>query len=396
MTQTLPYHACVQGIYLDNNATTQPLDEVTDAVADAMRQQWANPSSVHRAGQQVRASVELARSQVCKLIGCRERELIFTSGATEANNLALAGLTALRSDRSVVITTAIEHAAVREPCEQLERLGATIVRLAVGPDGLVTVESLTEALAEHGDNVALVSIHWANNETGVVQPIAELAHACRDAGVPIHTDATQAAGKLPIDLRHVPVDALSLAAHKFHGPKGVGALYLSSSRRLRPQQLGGPQERQRRGGTEHTFGIIGMGIAADTAGRWLATDGPAHVRALRDRLERAVLDRVDGAMVNAAGSPRLVNTTSIAFPALEAEAILIGLSERGVYASAGAACSSGSLEPSPVLLAMKIGEAAAHGSVRFSLSRFTADSDIDRAVDAIVTTVGKLRATMPV
>lgn len=383
------------GIYLDNNATTRPLDAVNDAVAQAMGDLWANPSSVHRAGQQVRGAIELARSQVGKLIGCREREVIFTSGATESNNLALRGIMSLRGDRNVIITTAIEHAAVREPCERFERDGLTVVHLPVGPSGLVGVDDLRAALGEHGDRVALVSIHWANNETGVVQPIAELADACRAADVPLHTDATQAVGKLPVDLADVRVDALSLSAHKFHGPKGVGALFLRSTRRVQPQQLGGPQERQRRGGTENAPGIIGLGIAADAARDWLATDGPAKVQALRDRFEKTVIERIDGAQVNAGQSPRLFNTTNLAFPALEAEAILLGLSERGVYASAGAACSSGSLEPSPVLLAMKVGEAAAHGSVRFSLSRFTTDQQVHRAIDAVAITVDKLRATMP-
>ena len=390
----------MQQVYLDNNATTMPAPEVAAAVAEAHARFWANPSSVHRAGQEVRRRVERARGQVAALIGCRDRELIFTSGATEANNLALRGIVALRDTerhpRKTVVTTMAEHSAAREPCDALDRAGYDVIRLPVGRDGLVDVEAFGEVIAERGDAIALVSIHLANNETGAVQPIAPLGATCRDAGVPIHTDATQAVGKRRLDLADLPVDALSLSAHKFHGPKGVGALYLRSRLRIQPQILGGPQERERRGGTENAPGIIGMGVAADLAADWLTGEGPGVQAARRDRLEEAILKAVDGAVVNAADAPRLINTTNIGFPPLEAEAMLIMLSERGVYVSAGAACSSGSLEPSPILLAMGVGEAIAHGSVRFSLSRYTTDAEIGRAIEVVPAVVAKLRESMPV
>lgn len=390
----------MQPIYLDNNATTRPADEVTEAVREACDRWWANPSSVHRAGQEVRRRVELARAQVGDLLGCKERELIFTSGATEANNLALRGIVALRDadrrPRKLVVTTPTEHSAIREPCEQLEREGYEIARLRVDTDGGIDLAAFEQLLAERGDEIALVSVHWANNETGVIQPIQRIGEICHDHAVPLHTDGTQAVGKLPIDLANLPIDAMSLSAHKFHGPKGIGALYVRSRLRLRPQIFGGPQERERRGGTENAPGIIGMGVAAELAGEWLIGDGPAALRRLRDRFEHSVIERVDDAIVNAGGAPRLDNTSNIAFPPLEAEAILIMLSERGLYASAGAACSSGSLEPSPILLAMGIGEAAAHGSVRFSLSRYTTDAEIDQALETIPAVITKLRQSMPV
>jgi len=387
-------------VYLDSNATTQPDPAVIEAVRDAFERWWANPSSVHRAGQEVRRRIELARSQVGDLLGCRDRELVFTSGATEANNLALRGIVALRDSdrraRKVVITTSTEHSAVREPCDQLEREGYEIIRLSVDADGAIDLDAFEKLLGQRGDDTALVSIHWANNETGVIQPIERMGEICRAHDVPLHTDGTQAVGKLPIDLAALPIDAMSLSAHKFHGPKGVGALYVRSRLRLRPQIFGGPQERERRGGTENAPGIIGMGMAAELAGEWLSSDGPTELTAQRDRFERAIVKQVSDAVVNARNAPRLVNTTNIAFPPLEAEAILIMLSERGIYASAGAACSSGSLEPSPILLAMGVGEAVAHGSLRFSLSRFTTDDELDRAIETIPVVVAKLRESMPV
>ena len=390
----------MEPVYLDHNATTPPLPQVISAVTDALNRAWANPSSVHRAGQEVRRRIELARSQISELVGCRDRELIFTSGATEANNLALRGLVDLRDSpnhpRKRIITSTIEHAAIREPCDELERLGYQVRRLPAGQDGLVDIEQLDGLLAEHGDEIALVSIHWANNETGVIQPIERIGRACRDAGVPFHTDGTQAVGKLPINLAELPIDAMSLSAHKFHGPKGIGALYVRSRLRLRPQTLGGPQERERRGGTENAPGIIGMGVAAHLADQWLADEGPCKLSIMRDRFEQAVLAAVEGASVNAGDAPRMCNTTNLAFPPLEAEAILIMLSERGVYASAGAACSSGSLEPSPVLLAMGVGEPAAHGSIRISLSRLTTDGELDRAIQVVPEVIAKLRTSMPV
>ncbi|MHB1157062.1 MAG: cysteine desulfurase family protein [Phycisphaerales bacterium] len=382
-------------IYLDNNATTQPAAEVVTAVHDALTQYWANPSSVHRAGQLARRQLELARSALASFLGCKEREIIFTSGATESNNLALS-LGTSRSTSGGIITTTTEHAAIREPVEQLEREGRQIFRLPIGPSGLVNPDDLKSTLDQHADQVALVSIHYANNETGVIQPIPALAQIAHDHNVLFHSDATQAVGKIPVNLADLPVDALSFSAHKFHGPKGAGALFLRHPHRLQPQIRGGPQERQRRGGTENLPGILGLAVAARLAQQWLQSDGPAKLAALRDHFEQTLLTQLPGATVNAGSSPRLCNTSSIAFRGLEAEAVLIALSERGVYASAGAACSSGSLEPSPVLLAMGIEEPLAHGSLRFSLSRDTTPDEINQAINHIVQVITKLRQTLPI
>ncbi len=423
-------------IYLDSNATTEPAPQVVQAVERMMREQWANPSSVHRAGQAVRHEVELARSNVAKLIGCHERELIFTSGGTEANNLALlgllgsalakSGLTGSTHDSAapLLVTSKIEHSAVRAPTEALAAGGVKVVYLPVDREGRIEAQNLANILREEGEahRVILVSVQWANNETGVIQPVGELAKIIHDyrcgvgkseaakASAPssafsqhrsqrrvyLHVDAMQAVGKLPVNVREVQADLLTLAGHKFHGPKGIGALYVRQGVRLKPQQLGGPQERDRRGGTENTPGIVGMGIAAELALAFINDESRLKTqKALRDRLEQGVCAALPGTVVHSVNAPRLWNTTNLGFASLEAEAILLGLSERGVYASAGAACSSGSLEPSPVLLAMGIPENIAHGSVRFSLSRDTTADDIEQAIEVIPQVVGRLRAVMP-
>lgn len=393
------YDVPMEWIYLDNNATTAPAPEVIEMMERALREHWANPSSVHRFGQQVRSQLELARHEIASLLGCRDREIIFTSGATEANNLALRGLLALRNTqrqpRPLFITSATEHSAIREPGEALTREGLEVITLPVSRAGLVDPAALDALLAERGQETALVSIHWANNETGVIQPISELTKICHQHHVPFHTDATQAVGKIPVDLAAIPVDALSFAGHKFHGPKGSGGLFLRATTRLRPQILGGPQERERRGGTENIPAILGLGVAARLARDYLASDAPHHLSIKRDRFESEILDSICTASVNGAAAPRLDNTTNIAFPPLEAEAILLLLSERGICASAGAACSSGSLEPSPVLLAMGLPEPAAHGSVRFSLSRYTTDDELEQAIRIVPEVIARLRESMP-
>lgn len=404
----------MEWIYLDNNATTRPADEVTAAVTEAMQEHWANPSSVHRLGQQVRQRLELARQSVAQLLGTETRELIFTSGGTESNNLAIRGTleSSLRGEAvGVLVTTPVEHSAVREPAEAWAQQGGAVEELPVDGAGVVRIDALDELLARLCERAqpVLVSIQWANNETGVIQPMERIAQAVHEARVAakqagsraklyLHTDATQAVGKVPVDAKAAGVDLLTMSAHKLHGPKGVGALYMRSGVRLRPQQRGGPQEREKRGGTENTAGIIGLGAAAELAHRFLAdASRRAELAALRDRFEQLVLERVPNALVNArdAECGRLWNTSNLAFPGLEAEAILLGLSERGVCASAGAACSSGSLEPSPVLLAMGLAEPAAHGSVRFSLSRYTTEREIERAAAIVPEVVAKLGKTLP-
>ena len=403
----------MEWVYLDNNATTRPAAAVVAAMAEAHERFWANPSSVHRLGQMVRQRLDEARASVAGLIGAQGREMIFTSGGTEANNLALRGLlTPMPPDGPppVLLTSGIEHSAIREPAEDLEQAGVQVRWLEVGAHGLIAPAALAAALEEvlARPRPVVVSIQWANNETGVIQPVAALAErvaaarqglrqaGARGAGVYFHVDATQAVGKIPVDVAAAGVDLLTLAGHKFHGPKGVGALWVRRTVRLRPQQRGGPQERDRRGGTENTAGIIGLGVAAELAGAFLADEAAAaELAALRDRFEQAILAQVDDAVVHGRGVERLWNTTNIAFPGLEAEAILLSLSEQGVCASAGAACSSGSLEPSPVLLAMGVAEAVAHGSVRFSLSRQTTQAKVDAAAAVVVEAVGRLRQTLP-
>ena len=422
-----PYNAPMDVIYLDNNATTQPAPQVVAAMQEVNTLLWANPSSVHRFGQQVRQRVELARSAVAKLIGAKDRELIFTSGGTESNNLALRGVLVDGRQREtasgvgggagggkrVLITTKIEHSAVREPAKLLGEWGAEVVYLPVDQSGYVEPGVLRDALDAHAGTMdtVLISVQWANNETGVLQAIPGLAevveaHRARLSKCEVgagrgrllfHVDATQAVGKMPVSAPLAKLDLMTFAAHKFHGPKGIGALYVRGGVRLKPQNLGGPQERDRRGGTENTPGIIGMGVAAELAAAFVAdTSEIERFCSLRDQFERTIADALPDTVVNSASRPRLWNTSNLGFPRLEAEAILLGLSERGVCASAGAACSSGSLEPSPVLLAMGIPEPIAHGSVRFSLSRYTTHEEVEGASRTVIDVVRKLARTLPV
>ncbi len=384
----------MQPIYLDNNATTRPLDEVVEAMRDCLATTWANPSSVHRLGVEARRQLELAREAVAHLVGCQERELTFCSGGTEAANLAILGTFAATPERRLLLTSKLEHSAVRETAEAWAARGGEVLWIEHRPDGIVDLDWLEQTLASRGSLIGLLSLMWANNETGVVQPIERVGALCRERGVRFHTDATQWVGRMPTDVASLQVDLLSFAAHKFHGPKGVGALYLRRGVRVERQVIGGPQERERRGGTENVPGIVGMGVAADAARAWLAAPAWGELAALRDRLERSLLERCESATVNGAAAPRLWNTTNIGFRRLEAEAILLLLSERGVCASAGAACSSGSLDPSPVLLAMGIPPEVAHGSVRLSLSRFTTPAEIERAISIIPECIAKLRRGM--
>jgi len=396
-------------IYLDNNATTRPCPEAVDAVRRTLEQDWANPSSVHRAGQAARRAVELARLSVADLVGARARDIIFTSGATESIDLAIRGVLLARTASGAralsVVTTDIEHEAVRDLCRALSErpalVGADRIevrKLPLDADGVVRADALPSLL---DDSAALVSVQWANNETGAIQPIGAIGQACRARGIPFHCDGTQWVGRMTTDLGSTDPDAgalidlLSFSAHKFHGPKGVGALYLRRGTSIAPL-IHGVQELGRRGGTENVPGIAGMGAAAEAARAWLADPAPrTRLAALRDRFERSLLERLPDAAVNGPRDParRLWNTTNIAFPRLEAEALLMLLSERGVAASAGAACSSGSLDPSPVLLAMGVPAPLAHGSLRFSFSRETTEQETDRAIEIVAQCVQKLRSS---
>jgi len=406
-------------INLDNNATTQPSPGVASAVARTLSELWHNPSSVHRGGQAARQAVELARQQVAQLIHAKPREIVFTSGGTEAIDLAIRGtLAALpnpvapRAKPRNIVTTKVEHSAVRDLAEELNRTHAVEVRWAgLDRGGILTPESLVASLDA---DTALVCVQWANNETGAIQPIAALYAECTKRNIPMLCDGTQWVGKMPTDVSENAAlfDLLIFSPHKFHGPKGVGVLWSRRGMRLRPS-IHGTQELGRRGGTENVPGIVGAGVAAEEAAAWLEVQSRREAQAaLRDRFERAVLAEISEARVNGPSdaalesdqslesSPisldlrsRLWNTTNIAFPKLEAEALLLLLSERGLFASAGAACSSGSLDPSPVLLAMGVSPELAHGSLRFSLSKHTTRDDIDAALELVVQAVRTLRGS---
>ncbi|VAX41399.1 Cysteine desulfurase [hydrothermal vent metagenome] len=394
-------------IYLDNNATTKPSEAVAQAVSIATATLFANPSSVHRPGQEARHAIELTRKELAALLGVPPKELTLTSTGTESIDLAIRGVLEanatnrgtgfqpVRPARSTtptqlpnIITTPLEHPAVAKLLQHLARRGVVEPRLLpLDSRGMADPESLLDLLDA---NTILVSVQWANNETGVIQPIERFAELCRARSLPLHCDAVQWVGKMPMPAEGPPCDLLSFSPHKFHGPKGVGGLWVRRGVGLIPQTIGS-QELARRGGTENVAGIIGAGVAAQEAAAWLADPARrAACAARRDRFERAILDRVPGAAINSHDSPRLWNTANIAFPTLEAEAMLMLLSERGLAASAGSACSSGSLEPSPILRAMGIPDRLAHGSIRFSLSKETTDAEIDQAIEIVVAAATQL------
>lgn len=380
-------------IYLDHNATTRPSPAAAGAIALSLSESWANPSSIHRAGQAARRQVELARRDVAALINAAPREIVFTSGGTEAIDLAIRGvLAARRRTPPVVVSARTEHAAIRDLLEDLEKNGAATVRWApVDRRGLVDPAALAPLL----EGADLTAIQWANNETGAIQDVAAIGALCRGRGVHFHCDAVQWIGKEPTDVAPLPIDSMACSFHKLHGPKGVGFLYVRRGVPMRPA-IHGTQELGRRGGTENVPGILGAAAAAREAAQWLADPSPRRrLAGLRDAFERTILGAVPGATVNSAGAPRLWNTTNIGFPRLEAEALLLLLSERGVCASAGAACSSGSLDPSPVLLAMGIPPEIAHGSLRFSLGKDTTAQELDSAAAIVIEAVRTLGRSMP-
>ena len=380
-------------IYLDNNATTRPSDASVRATVDALTNRWHNPSSIHRAGQAARQAVDLARKSMADLINARPRDIVFTSGGTESINMAIRG-TLAASPRRAIVTSPIEHEAVRGLCEQMHDLHGFELRIAPMTRGGVVDAAKTCELID--ETVAIVSVMWANNETGAIQPVEQIGARCREVRATFHCDGTQWVGKMPTDVQKSPIDLLTFSSHKFHGPKGAGGLYIRPGVRIRPITHGN-QEMLRRGGTENVPGVVGMGVAAAECAAWLADpSNRERVSNLRDHFERSILERCPESRVNAPADPdlRLWNTTNIAFPRLEAEALLLMLSERAVCASAGSACSSGSLEPSPVLCAMGVPADAAHGSLRFSLSRETTREEIDTAVEIIAGVVEKMRGMM--
>jgi cysteine desulfurase len=377
-------------VYLDNNATTPVLPEVFEAMRPFYLEQFGNASSIHHYGQHARAAVEKARALVAALVNARPAEIVFTSGGTEADNLGIFGLVQ-RGDH--VITSTIEHSAVTNSCKRLEQMGCDVTFVPVNARGEIYPGNVEAALRP---NTRLITIMMANNETGVIQPVEEIGKIAQEADVFFHTDAVQAAGKVPIDVQKIACDALSISGHKIHGPQGTGALYIKKGTLIQPQIYGGSHERQRRAGTENLPGIVGLGKAAEISKQWLESDGPAEMAAMRDRLQDAVLAAMEDVGVNGLGAPRVPNTTNLWFDHIEGEALVIALDLKGLAVSSGAACSSGAIEPSHVLLAMGLPHQRARASIRISLGKQTTNDDIDFAVKVIPETVARLREISPV
>ena len=377
-------------IYLDHNATT-PLDPmVADRMAQAMRDVWGNASSVHHFGQQAKAALDEARASVAALIGGDASEIVFSAGGTESDNLAIRGAAeALEpSGRKHLVTSAIEHEAVLNTMKALGRRGWRVTLVPVDASGIVSVERMRDAITS---DTALVSVMQANNEIGTIQPIADIAALAHEQGALFHTDAVQSAGKIPIDVRALGVDMLTIAGHKFYGPKGTGALWTKRGVRLVSPLTGGRQERNRRAGTENVPALVGLGVAADIARGKMDVEAP-RVSALRDRLEAGVLAKISGTDRNGAAAPRVPNTTNISIDRVEAESLLIGLDLAGIAVSSGSACSSGTLEPSHVLKAMGLPHARTLGSIRFSLGTANTEAHIDRVIEVLPPLVEKLRS----
>jgi cysteine desulfurase NifS len=376
-------------IYLDNNATTQVSDAVRDAMLPYLGNALGNPSSIHGAGREAREAVETARRQVARLLSAKPRRIVFTGGGSEADNLALKGVAFRHEPGAHLVTTAIEHPAILQTCRFLERLGYRVTYLPVDEHGRVLSETLEAAITPE---TVLVSIMMANNEVGTIQPIADLARVARDAGVLFHTDAVQAAGKVPIDTEALGVDLLSLSAHKFHGPKGIGVLYVRKGVALDPVVHGGSQEAGLRAGTENVPAIVGMGRAADEA-RLAATD-TQHLSALRDQLQNGVEALIPDARLNGHPTERLPNTLNLTLPALRGESLVVALDQHGISLSSGSACKSGSPDPTHVLLAMGRAVEEGHCAVRFSLSRETTGQDIEDTVEALAQVLEEMETTV--
>lgn len=380
-----------QTIYMDNNATTMTDQAVLEEMLPYFSQLYGNPSSMHSFGGQVAEKINQARQRVANLLGCKQSEIIFTSGGTESDNSAIMGTLSSYPQKRKIITSRVEHPAVLMTCRELENHGYTVIEIPVDRNGAL---DMAQFEAELDEDTAIVSIMWANNETGVIFDVEQIAQMCAAKGVPFHTDAVQAIGKIPIDLSNSAISMLSLSGHKLHGPKGIGVLYVKKGTRLSPFILGGHQEHGRRAGTENTAGIIGLGKACQIADEFMEKEN-TEVKQLRDKLESGIVASCPDCMVNGEGMDRLPNTSNISFEFIEGEAILLMINRFGICASSGSACTSGSLEPSHVLRAMGVPFTAAHGSIRFSLSRYNTQQEVDTVIENIPPIINRLRELSP-
>ena len=378
-------------VYFDNNATTQVAAEVLDAMLPYFRDLYGNPSSMHTFGGQVGQKIRAAREQVAALIGAGADEIIFTSCGSESDNTAIHSALATHPDKKHIVTSRVEHPAIRALCAHLATQGYRITELPVDKSGLLDLESLEKSLTP---DTAIVSLMWGNNETGVIFPVERAAEIAHERGILFHTDAVQAAGKIPINLKNSAIDMLSISGHKLHAPKGIGVLYVRKGTKFTPFLIGGHQERGRRGGTENAPSIIGLGKASEMAAKNMDKEN-TYVKALRDRLETELLNRIPQSRINGDTVNRLPNTTNISFEFVEGEAILLLMNELGICASSGSACTSGSLQPSHVLRAMGVPFTMAHGSIRFSLSIYNTEEEIDFVIEKTPPIIARLREMSP-
>jgi cysteine desulfurase len=378
-------------IYFDNNATTAIHPLVLEGMLPFLKEQYGNPSSAYSFGKRVARTIDRAREQVAALLGCEPSEILFTSCGTESDNTALQSALLVDQDRKHIITSKVEHSAIIKHSEALARRGYEVTWLEVDTDGLIDLEQLDKSIRQ---DTAIVSLMWANNETGVLFPIEEIAEICRKHQTIFHTDAVQAVGKIPINLRNLPVQFLSLSGHKLHAPKGVGALYVNRRARFFPLLIGGGQEEKRRGGTENTASIVGLGKAAELAAEFIDEEN-RFVRELRDTFEREALQRMSGITVNGHREKRLPNTTNLSIEGIDSEALLMVLDQQGVCCSAGSACTTGALEPSHVLRAMGLSTEQARASLRFSFGRLNTREEVTDGLEILVRGVKKLRELTP-
>jgi len=378
-------------IYMDNNATTRVAPEVLEAMLPFLTDLYGNPSSAYIFGGQVARHIRKAREQVAAILGASPEEIIFTSCGSESDNTAIMSALNTAKDKMHVVTTRVEHPAVKVLCNELIKRGCRVTEIPVDREGRLDMDRYKKSLTP---DTAIVSMMWANNETGAIFPVEEAAQLAKERGILFHTDAVQAVGKIPIDLQQSAVDMLSISGHKLHAPKGIGVLYVRKGTKFSPFLIGGHQERGRRGGTENTAGIIGLGRACELAAQRMEEEN-TRVRELRDRLEKGLLGRVPNSRVNGGGAERLPNTTNISFEFVEGEAILLLMDELGICASSGSACTSGSLQPSHVLRAMGVPFTMAHGSVRLSLSVYTTEEEVDIVIDKLPPIIEKLRGFSP-